>query len=144
MVNEIMNPYNNQWNKEVSWCVCVQVFLCGVCGPDGRPWLGGDSHQRRPLELLHVRPPEHLWVAAAARRLALQTTTLLRQQPWTELCESDGSLPSIKLSSVVHIHSILTSSSPLPTIAPLLSFLGGDRESLGPDSRSAVYTSSGS
>ena len=67
--------------------VCVQVFLRGVCRSVGRSRLSGGSHQRRSLELLHVRPPEHLRVTAATGRLALQTTALLRQQPWTRICK---------------------------------------------------------
>lgn len=69
-------------------CVCVQVFLCGVCGSVGRSRFGSGSHQRRPLELLHVRPPEHLRVTATPGRLALQATALLCQQPRTGLRKS--------------------------------------------------------
>lgn len=67
--------------------VCVKVFLRGVCGSPGRRRLGGGGHQRRPVELLHVRTSKHLRVTAATGRLALQAAALLRQQPWAGICE---------------------------------------------------------
>lgn len=72
---------------------CVQVLLRGVRGPAGGRRLGGGSHQRRPLELLHVRTPQHLRVTAAAGRLAQQAPALLRQQPRAGLCECLQSTP---------------------------------------------------
>ena len=75
-------------NPPVCVCVCVQVFLCGVCGSVGRRRLGGGGHQGRPLELLHVWTPEHLRVTAATGRLALQATALLCQQPRTGIRKS--------------------------------------------------------
>lgn len=65
----------------------MQVFLCGVCGPVGGSWFCNSSYQRRPLELLHVWTTQHLRFTAEKRRLAQQTTALLRQQPWTGVCE---------------------------------------------------------
>lgn len=65
----------------------AQVFLCGVCGPVGGSWFRSSSYQRRPLELLHVWTMQHLRFTAETRRLAQQTTTLLRQQPWAGVCE---------------------------------------------------------
>lgn len=94
-------PTHQQSGGGVSWGVCVQVLLCGVCGSVGRSRLSGDSHQRRSLELLHVWPPEQLWVTAATGRLAQQTTTLLCQQPRAGFCECDNRLLE-KLREIHH------------------------------------------
>lgn len=75
--------------------VCVQVFLCRVCGSVSGSRLSGSSHQRRPLELLHVRTLQHLWVTAATGRLAQQTSAFLCQQPRAGICKSDSRHVSI-------------------------------------------------
>lgn len=76
-------------------CVRVQVFLCRMCGSVSGSRLSSSSHQRRPLELLHVRTPEHLWVTAATGRLAQQTSAFLCQQPRAGICKSDSRHVSI-------------------------------------------------
>lgn len=115
-VYKIINQYLlkqkiKKCNKNTCLVMCLQVFLCGVCRSFSRRRLGGSSHQRRPLELLYVWVPEHLRVTAAKGRLALQTTALLCQQPWTGIRKSLYSLYIIHIKLYVYKYKSLLEMS---------------------------------